>query len=297
MCRLFGLSAAPRRVHATFWLLDASDSLAVQSRREPDGVGLGIFDADGAPQVHKRPVAAYEDTEFAAEGRHRRAATFIAHIRYASTGGLKPVNTHPFCQENRLMAHNGVIENLPALEAKLGDAGDLVHGDTDSERLFALITRYARDTGDLGEAITAAVRWVAGHLPVYAVNLVLTTASELWALRYPDTHPLFVLERGSGGPSGGRHLEHASAAGTVRVRSADLAAAPAVVVASERMDEDSGWRDLRSGELLHVGPDQRVTSRIALDRPPAHRLSLADLAPRAAASQAHPAPGAPARSG
>src|SRR5262249_37580101 len=52
MCRLFGMSAAPRRVRATFWLLDAADSLAVQSRREPDGVGLGVFDADGTPRVH-----------------------------------------------------------------------------------------------------------------------------------------------------------------------------------------------------------------------------------------------------
>ncbi len=43
MCRLFGLSAGQRRVQATFWLLDAPDSLAVQSRREPHGTGLGIF--------------------------------------------------------------------------------------------------------------------------------------------------------------------------------------------------------------------------------------------------------------
>jgi predicted glutamine amidotransferase len=288
MCRLFGLSAAPRRVHATFWLLDASDSLAVQSRREPDGVGLGIFDDDGVPQVHKRPVAAYEDKQFAAEGRHLRAATFIAHIRYASTGGLEPVNTHPFCQENRLMAHNGVIEDLPTLEKHLGDARDLVHGDTDSERLFALVTRYVRAGATVGGAITGAVRWVAAHLPVYAVNLVLTTATDLWALRYPETHPLFVLRRQPGGPSGGRHLEHASAAGTVRVRSADLATAPAVVVASERMDEDPGWRPLHPGELLHVGSDGRVTSRIAVPWPPAHQLRLADLGSRAAASQARP---------
>jgi predicted glutamine amidotransferase len=39
MCPLFELSGAPRRVHATFWLLDAADSLAAQSRREPDGTG------------------------------------------------------------------------------------------------------------------------------------------------------------------------------------------------------------------------------------------------------------------
>ena len=46
MCRLFGLAATPRRVTATFWLIDAPDSLAVQSRREPDGVGLGLFEPD-----------------------------------------------------------------------------------------------------------------------------------------------------------------------------------------------------------------------------------------------------------
>jgi predicted glutamine amidotransferase len=162
----------------------------------------------------------------------------------------------------------------------------LVSGDTDSERLFALITRFAERDGDVGAAITRAMRWVAEHLPVYAVNLVLTTATDLWALRYPDTHPLYVLRRASGGPHGNRHLEHASAPGTLRVRSGDLATAPAVVVASERMDEDPGWRLLDPGELLHVPPDLRVESRIALDRPPAYVLTLADLDRQAAASQA-----------
>jgi glutamine amidotransferase len=71
----------------------------------------------------------------------------------------------------------------------------------------------------------------------------------------------------------------------VRVRSGDLASAPAVVVASEPMDEDPGWRELAPGELAHVDPDLRVTIAKALDRPPANPLSLADLEPRAAASQ------------
>jgi glutamine amidotransferase len=72
----------------------------------------------------------------------------------------------------------------------------------------------------------------------------------------------------------------------MRVRSQHLAQAPAVVVASERMDESPGWRELEPGELLHVGPDLRVTRRIVLPDPPAYPLSLADLHPRAAASQA-----------
>jgi glutamine amidotransferase len=285
MCRLFGLSAGTHPVRATFWLLDAADSLASQSRREPDGVGLGWFTASGLPEVYKRPVAAYADAGFAREAREISAATFIAHIRYASTGGLSLPNTHPFLQAGRLFAHNGVIGDLPRLESSLGDARRLVHGDTDSERLFALITKYTEDSGDVGEAIVRAVRWVARTLPLYAANLIVTTASELWALRYPETHPLYVLSRAPGGPHGDRHLEHASAPGTLRVRSGDLAGAPAVVVASERMDEDPGWRLLSPGELLHVGPDLRLSSRVVLDEPPAHRLTLADLDPKAAASQ------------
>jgi glutamine amidotransferase len=69
------------------------------------------------------------------------------------------------------------------------------------------------------------------------------------------------------------------------VRAEELADLPSVVVASEKLDDDPGWRPLRSGELVHVGPDQHVTSSIALPDPPAHPLTLADLAPHAAASQ------------
>ncbi len=286
MCRLFSLSAAPHRVHATFWLLEAPDSLARQSRREPDGTGLGVFGEDGTPHVDKQPMAAYQDEEFAREAKECESTTFLAHIRYASTGGLDPRNTHPFAQHGRLFAHNGVVGDLPALEAELGGYRDLVAGDTDSERVFALITRQidAHD-GDVGAGITAAVRWVADNVPVYAVNVILTTPTELWALRYPDTHDLFVLERVAGGPHGDRHLEHASGAGRVRARSGTLADCPAVVVASERMDEDPGWRKLASGELLHVNGNLRVTRRMVIGHAPRHPLTLEELGGHAAASQ------------
>jgi predicted glutamine amidotransferase len=290
MCRLFGLSAAPRRVIATFWLVDAPDSLVVQSRREPDGVGLGVFGPDGTPQIHKRPIAAYQDAEFAREAREVSSSTFLAHIRYASTGGVRTANTHPFLQDGRLFAHNGIVTGLDRLRDRVGaelggPIDELVGGDTDSELVFALITAYARRGGDLGWAIADGIGWIAANLPVYSLNLIVTTPTDLWALRYPDTHPLYVLSRPAGGRHGHRHLEHSGAPGTVRVRSGDLAEVPATVVASERMDEDPHWRLLAPGELLHVAADHRRTSRIAVDRPPARRLALADLHPRAAASQ------------
>jgi predicted glutamine amidotransferase len=286
MCRLFGMSAGSTPARATFWLLQAPDSLATQSRREPDGTGLGWFDGHGVPHVSKQPIAAYADAEFAREAREVSSRNALAHIRFASTGALTLQNTHPFLQDHRLFAHNGVIEGLPELEAHLGEDMRLVEGETDSERLFALITREisARE-GDIAAGIEAACSWVAARLPLYAINFVLATADGLWALRYPYTHPLYVLERAPGEP-----LEHSSSLGT-RVRSEDGLERALVVIASERMDADPAWRELASGELLHVDDTLAVRSRRILAHPPAQPLKLGDLAPSAQASQAL-APGA-----
>ncbi|MEU5080736.1 MULTISPECIES: class II glutamine amidotransferase [Streptomyces] len=289
MCRLFGLSSAPHRTHATFWLLDAPDSLSRQSHHDPDGTGLGCFAADGTPRVDKAPVAAYEDRAFAEEARRVESATFVAHVRYASTGSLDTRNTHPFAQDGRLFAHNGVIEGLDRLDDHLGEDRSLVGGDTDSERFFALITRETRENGgDPGAGIRHAARWIARHLPVYALNLVLVTPGRLWALRYPDTHELYVLERPAGGQHGARHLDHSGSHGRMRVRSAALAGHPAVIIASERMDDHPGWRLMEPGELLHAGTGPHTTREVILTEPPAHRLTLADLRPDAAASQQAP---------
>jgi predicted glutamine amidotransferase len=286
VCRLFGLTSAPLRTYATFWLLDAPDSLSTQSHREPDGTGLGHFAADGTPQVHKVPFAAYEDRVFAQEARQVESTTFIAHIRYASTGGLDVRNTHPFEQDGRLFAHNGVIEGLDVLDRHLGEDRSLVHGDTDSERFFALVTREAAALGgDVSAGIVSAARWTADNLPLYALNIILVTAGDLWALRYPATHELYVLQRPAGGHHGSRHLDHTGRNGRLRVRSDDLSDRPSVVVASEPMDENPHWRLMEPGELLHVDRRLHTTSRLVLPDPPVHPLTLADLRPTAAASQ------------
>jgi predicted glutamine amidotransferase len=281
MCRLFGMSAGAEPAKATFWLLDAPDSLATQSHREPDGTGLGWFDCDNAPRVSKQAMAAYGDAEFATRAHEISSRSFIAHIRFASTGALELQNTHPFEQDGRLFAHNGVIDDLAALEEHLGGALGMVRGDTDSERFFALISREtaARD-GDVAGGVAAACSWIAGNLPLLAINFVLATGDGLWALRYPETHELYVLERAPGA-----RLEHASRFGT-RVVSEHGAARPLVVIASERMDADASWRLLEPGELLHVAPTLEVSTRRILDGPPARQLTLDDLGSRARASQA-----------
>jgi predicted glutamine amidotransferase len=260
MCRLFGMSAGHERTRATFWLLDAPDSLTTQSHREPDGTGLGWFDAEGAPHISKQPIAAYDDVEFGREAREVCSNTFLAHVRFASTGPLDLLNTHPFEQHGRLFAHNGVVEDLPVLEAHLGDDGRLVKGDTDSERFFALITREidARD-GDVGAGIEAACTWVAANLRLVSINFILVTADGLWALRYPQTDTLYLLERAPGAP-----LEHASHLGS-RVHCEEGSDRPLAVVASEPMDANPLWRALAVGELVHIPDTLEVKTQRILD--------------------------------
>ncbi len=285
MCRLFGLHAGSAARQATFWLLDAPDSLQAQSHRNPDGAGIGCFPAEGPPILDKQPLAAWTDAEFHTAAHELRGTTFTAHVRYASTGGHTVENTHPFLQDGRLFAHNGVVQGLDQLDRRLADvqAGRLVRGDTDSERLFALVTaETGRSGGDVTAGLLAAIGWVCRTLPLYAVNLVLSTATDLWALRYPATHELYVLRRPAGGTGGPFDVRSAR----IRARSGELADRPVVIVASERMDDDPAWRLLEPGELLHVGADLTLTSSTPFPAP-RYPLSLSELDPDTAASQ-HP---------
>ncbi|OHV40141.1 class II glutamine amidotransferase [Parafrankia soli] len=293
MCHLFAMSSGGERIQATFWLLDAPDSPRAQTRRPPDGAGFGFFDDEGRPEVVRQAIRSRADTAFAREAQQVTSSTFVAHVRHASTGRVDNRNTHPFVQDGRIFAHNGVIEGLGKLDAELGTTCSGVLGDTDSERYFALITREiaARD-GDVAAGITAAANWIAENLPLYSINMILASGDDLWALRYPDTNGLHVLQRAPGGRNN-RHLDHASPFSEIRVRSVDLTTRPAVVVESERMDEDPRWRLMASGELLHVGPDLKVTSSIVVAGPPAHPLTLDDLRPEAAASQTTAVPDLP----
>ena len=278
MCRLFGLTAGTTPVRATFWLLDAPDSLEAQSRRNVDGSGIGFFDVKGAPVLDKQPEPAFADEEFSHEARQVLSVTFVAHVRYATAGGRDIRNTHPFAMHGRIMAHNGGIGELARLDERLGSYADLVLGDTDSERYFALITQQAeaRD-GDVGAGITAAARWIGANLPVSSLNTVVATAGELWALRYPAQHALHILDRPAapGERPAGLHVR--SATSSMHVPALDPAAS--AVVASEELDGESGWRMLAPGELVHVRSDLSVQSAVVLPDPPARPVPLSGQNP------------------
>src|SRR6516165_2273639 len=119
---------------------------------------------------------------------------------------------------------------------------------------------------------------------------------ELWALRYPGQHALHIIERPAGastppapntraeagtpatadsqaGTGAGATGLHARSA-TSSVHAPALHTLPSVVVASEELDGEQGWRMLASGELVHVRPDLTVESAVVIPEPPAHLVPL-----------------------
>jgi predicted glutamine amidotransferase len=275
MCRLFGLHAGTDVCTATFWLLNAPDSLSEQSRRNPDGTGLGVFDRHGRPQLHKEPIAAWHDTQFATEAHELTGTTFVAHVRYATTGSLDARNTHPFLQDGRIFAHNGVVEGLDGIDERLRElgTGGLVLGETDSERVFAMITGSIRGrNGDETAGLVDAMRWLAANVPIYAANVLLSTATDMWALRYPEAHELYVLDRRYEHQTGARDPEFDLRTHRIRARSEHLCTRSSVVFASEPMDDDPRWSPLEPGELVHVNAGLQIARSVVLPDPPAHPL-------------------------
>ena len=283
MCRLFGMTTGGPRVHASFWLLDAPDSLRAQSRRMPDGAGIGWFSLGEEPVRDRAPVPAFDDTDFDLLARTIVSHTFVAHVRYSSTTPATVHNTHPFDMNDRLFAHNGVVKGTDVLDSWLTPVDKaLMEGETDSELIFAYITAEIRRHGDTTKGLIEAIRRVSEELPVYALNVLLAEAGKVWALRYPETHELWVLHPELGGANDPTRLTEGDEPGRMEVYDGH-GAVPAFVVASERMDHDPDWRLLAPGELLVID-GLTATSMFPFDEPRL-RLRHSDLSAREATSQ------------
>lgn len=142
MCRMFGFrSAVPSQAHRS--LVQAENALSDQSLHHPDGWGIGwILDDDA--YVIKSANAAHACDRFQRASQRLTSHTFLAHVRRATVGTVEHVNAHPFRCGRWLFAHNGTIFGFDRIRGWLEDRIEpglrpLIHGDTDSERLFFFV--------------------------------------------------------------------------------------------------------------------------------------------------------------
>src|SRR5699024_11329610 len=131
-------------------------------------------------------------------GRAPRPRVVRPPVRLASGRQLGAATPPPFQQAGSPSAHAGVLLVTAEMRQRVRalDAGHHVHGTTDSEWLAALVTgEVAAHGGNLRAGVVSALSWTIAHVPVYSVNLLVMTDTELIAVRLPATNELWVLER------------------------------------------------------------------------------------------------------
>jgi len=186
---MFGLHAG-EPVTATFCCGAPTASRA--ERRNPTA-RYRVFDKAARPSSTSNP-GGLERPAFAEEA-HELHAHFVAHVRHASTGSNTVANTTR-SSKTAAVRHNGVCRTTSSTPTARVGAGALVHGDTDSERVFALVSAETPGTKATwgGLRPRSAGERAPRRVPL---NLVLTTPTSCGP-SLPSTHSLFVLERDAG---------------------------------------------------------------------------------------------------
>jgi glucosamine--fructose-6-phosphate aminotransferase (isomerizing) len=128
-----------------------------------------------------------------------QGTTGIAHTRWATHGSVTEENAHPHVDELGRIAvvHNGIIENMSALKAKLEADGVRFRSETDTEILAHLIAHFYDGMGALGDSISPDA---AGD-PITAVRAALSRVRGTWGIAVVfREHPGIVVAARNGSP-------------------------------------------------------------------------------------------------
>ena len=210
-----------------------------------DGFGVGWYNRalEPTPCVYTNIVPIWNDRNLPSLSRHIASDCILANVRSATPGfGLDQSNCQPFTYGRLSFMHNGFLEkSRDGLLRKMRDALHdeyyrLINGSTDSEHLFALILNFLHGQASTPQAYAAALQqtvaqlldWTRGQEMHMALNMVLSDGEHVVALRCANTSPapsLYYLIDGEDFPE-------------------------AVVIASEKLSADPGWKTVPEGYVV-----------------------------------------------
>ncbi|MEV4136287.1 ergothioneine biosynthesis protein EgtC [Dactylosporangium sp. NPDC049742] len=235
MCRHLAYLGPP--IPLSRLLFDPPHGLSHQSWAPRDMRGGGTINADGfglgwfpGPVVYRSARPLWTDPALPALAAATSSGAVLAAVRSATVG--MPVTESaaaPFTSGSWLFSHNGRVAGWPDSVAALASelpVRDLITLDapTDSALLWALVRARLRAGSSVGDAVTSVVTSVAAAAPGSRLNLLLTDGRSVAASVYG--HALSVRAVPDGG----------------------------VLVASEPLDDDPGWRAVPDFSLLVADP-------------------------------------------
>ncbi len=134
-----------------------------------DSAGIAILDGDDI--LVRKAKGALKFLEEKIAGEVIKGVIGIGHTRWATHGEPSDVNAHPHTNISGTIAivHNGIIENYAELKAWLQNQGVVFRSQTDTEVLAHLINYEYEKTGELFQAVQAALTRVEGS---YALGVL-----------------------------------------------------------------------------------------------------------------------------
>jgi len=179
---MFGL-VSRQPVTARGLLREAPRSLRTLAREHRDGWGVALRTAADWV-IHRGIESADESARFAEVADGAAGQIVIAHVRQKTVGCTALANTHPFRRDVFVFAHNGSITAIPAVAAR-ASARRLaeIEGETDSERLFAMVLTHIDDAGEIERGVVSAVRDLHALGAIGSTNFLLSCGARVYAHR------------------------------------------------------------------------------------------------------------------
>ena len=127
-----------------------------------DSAGIATINADGELNRLRR-VGKVKQLADAVEQNGMPGGIGLAHTRWATHGEPNEANAHPHVSTDRIaVVHNGIIENHSELRQRLKSLGYVFQSDTDTEVIAHLVNHELESTGNLLDAVRAAVPQLDG---------------------------------------------------------------------------------------------------------------------------------------
>ena len=265
MCRLYGFHAS-HPTTPSCELLEAQNSLLAQSVEDERGLanlhgwGIGHVLSDGSLACERQADPAHESEEYRRHATSIESISVVAHVRRATIGAPRLVNTHPFRADGSLLVHNGHLGAFDRVRPRMLEAmgpewADSVAGDTDSEHFFRLLMSRldGRSPGAmvdvLADTANDVVGWCRAEGADAELNVIWAVGEELVGTRLgPGLH---AIERREPYTCPVCEKTHGPA---------DVDDYRAVVVASERITGED-WFAVQDGRIWWIDADFRFRSR------------------------------------
>jgi predicted glutamine amidotransferase len=165
MCRMLGVMCNDGDLLECA-VTEVREALRVDKVEKHEGIGVGYY-SNEEPLLKKRPAAEGE-IDYQDLVRGISSNVLMIHIRHATVGAWKDVNTHPFRFRNWLFAHLGHLPGLEENREKI--AADMppflardIRGETDSELAFHIFLHVLFKEGKLND-ISIGAEELAVHL-------------------------------------------------------------------------------------------------------------------------------------